>query len=182
MVLVKWAAPVKVGRPSLEYEKPIRRASLRSPNAPKFKEVKCTFYPTFCKWDGKVPLHVVKSPNRGQELINIKKATSNDAIRAALSHLPDDIPLKAFNIKIHYHNNCLRDAHRTCKVSNFEFSEDAVEELCNFEILMHLQSYICNEQFRTDMPSLNSKYLDIRRERGANEVPEKQQKNLKALI
>ena len=160
MVLVKWAAPVKVGRPSLEYEKPIRRASLRSPNAPKFKEVKCTFYPTFCKWDGKVPLHVVKSPKSGQELINIKKATSNDAIRAALSHLPDDIPLKAFNIKIHYHNNCLRDAHRTCKVSNFEFSEDAVE----------------------DMPSLNSKYLDIRRERGANEVPEKQQKNLKALI
>ena len=98
--------------------------------------------------------------------------------------MPDNEPKKAAALEMHYHNNCLRDAHRTCKGSqtDTESSEDLVERLCDMEILMHLQSCICNEPFRTNMSAINKKYLEIRKNNNAKEVSDKQQKHLKSLI
>ena len=50
------------------------------------------------------------------------------------------------------------------------------------EILMHLQSCICNETHRTNMSTLNKKYLEIRENNMAKEVSGQQQKHLKRLI
>ena len=53
-------------------------------------------------------------------MMEIKKHTSNDLVRAALAILSDDLDDakswgKAASLEMHYHSNCLRDAHRTCK-------------------------------------------------------------------
>ena len=157
-----FCSPPKIGRPSLPSSSsdktPVKRTSLRRPEAPKLKEVKCAFRPIFCKWKWKAELHRVYSENRGQELINIKNTTLNDAVRAALSHLPDDEPKKAAALEL----------HRTCNRSQVDSnSTDRVDRLCDLEILMHLQSCICNEPFRTNMTSLNKKYLEIRRKNNA---------------
>ena len=176
--------PAKIGRPggTVSDETPTRK-SLRDPDAaPKFKEVKCVFAPAFCKWEGRAALHQVLSDNRGQELINIKNATNNDAVHAALSLLPDDKPRKAALYELHYHNNCLRNAHRTCKSPQNVCHNGLVESLCDLEILIHLQSCMSNEPFRTDMSSLNTKYMEIRKNNNARPKSERQHKHLKSLI
>ena len=64
-----------------------QRTSLRSPDCPAPKERKCLFVPHFCKWEGKDTLHKVSRDGRGKELIEIKKFTSDNIVRSALSAL-----------------------------------------------------------------------------------------------
>jgi hypothetical protein len=77
--------------------------------------------------EGKDKLHRCYTNNRGQEFLNIKQATSNDAVRSALSHLNNDHPSRAATLD---HSNCLRDAHRTCKESDDGSSKVMLERLC----------------------------------------------------
>ena len=72
--------PRRKGRPS-KSPCTLTRSSLRSPGeAPKPKEKKCVFAPNFCKWNDRDVLHQVFTDNRGQELIDIKKATCYDFV------------------------------------------------------------------------------------------------------
>ena len=70
-----------------------------------------------CRWEGS-KLHKVESDGRGRQLIDIKKSTKNDSVRAALAMLSDNDPSDAKALAVHYHENCLRDAGRTCKVTS----------------------------------------------------------------
>ena len=174
--------PAKRGRPANDGVTPKRKSVRRLGAAPKSKEIKCLFAPNFCKWEGKDALHRVFSDGRGQELINIKNSTSNDLVRAALSLLNDDDPGQASALELHYHNNCLRGDHHTCKDTQSMSTEVMVANMCDTEILMYLQSSLSTEPFKIDMSSLNKRYVELCRENGAREASQKQGKYLKNLV
>ena len=160
----------------------LTRSSLRSPGeAPKPKEKKCVFAPNFCKWNDRDVLHQVFTDNRGQELIDIKKATCNDFVRTSLSLLTDDPGYSAAH-ELHYHNNCLRDAHRTCKKKSDVSTEQLIKRVCDMQIFVYLQSCLSTPPFRTDLSSLNLKYLEILKGNRVPFVSERQGKYLKNLI
>lgn len=170
--------PVKRGRPSTSSCEPKR--STRQKVCPPPKEVKCVFAPTFCKWDDDT-LHRVFTDGRGQELINIKDATTNDIVRACLSDLfeKEDASAK----EKWYHSNCIRDAARTCpKSADAERAKRL--ELCDIQLIMYVESMVnsLETEERLYMSEVNAKYNQILHDANVDDIPNKQGKYLKCLI
>ena len=82
-------------------------------------------------------------------------------VRAALAMLSDDRNDakgwdKAASLEMYHHINCLRDAHRTCKIT--KSNDSPLNDLCDVKILMYLLSSVYTEPYmdRTDMSTMNS--------------------------
>ena len=126
----------------------------------KYKETKCVFAPNLCRWEGS-KLHKVESNGRGRQLVDINKSITNDSVRAALAMLSDNDPSDAKALELHYHDNCLRDADRTCKITSDMSSAQLIRKVYHAQILLFLQSSLLTPPFRLDMSSLNANYLLI---------------------
>ena len=101
----------------------------RSSTSHKFKERICVFAP--CKWN-QDQIYKVVSDEQGQLLVDIKQMTTSNKILTSLALLAEKG--SASCNKIYYHQNCLRDAERTCKDSNNQSGKkDAMIQLDSYK-------------------------------------------------
>ena len=127
-------ATKKRGRPS-KNDTSTTRVS-RSSTSHAFKEKICVFASSgFCKWNQE-HIYKVVSDERGQLLLDIKQNTTSDKVRTSLALLTEKGSARCN--EIYYHQNCLRDAERTCKDPNSESGNketDMIRKLADVELL-----------------------------------------------
>ena len=78
---------------------------------------------------------------RGELLLDIKQNTTSDKVRTSLALLIEKGTARCN--EIYYHQNCLRDAERTCKDPNSESGNketDIIRKLADVELLSFVRS------------------------------------------
>ena len=173
-------ATKKRGRPSKNNTSTTRVS--RNSTSHAFKEKICVFASSgFCKWNQE-HIYKVVSDERGQLLLDIKQNTTSDKVRTSLALLTEKGSARCN--EIYYHQNCLRDAERTCKDPNSESGNkktDMIRKLADVELLSFVRSDLALGEIVT-MKDLNRDYIYLLEEHGLADISDNYKKHIKGHI
>ena len=164
-------SPSKQGRPrkeSIESMSTPRSISNPSKNVPKARI--CMFYNCkFCRSESVVEIHQVVTDNKGQRLLDIKKSTHDDNIRASLSELNDCGDARA--LEKWYHRNCFLKAERSCVQNEQSKTERLYRYMCDCEIIVFVRESLVGDKCLT-LNEINESYVTSLNDKNIETMPD----------